>query len=291
MKIKFSNIEKLLQQLQGDEDINIDNLNVIEPIGIALLKLHAVSNPTCQIIVSGHGVYNLAALLSGEADTAREYTPLAHFDNTTTNMDDIANDVTEIIISNTTDRLELSDQKDLALYLNYLISEMMDNVTSHSLSTYGGFIAAQYYASSNKVQVVIVDNGVGLLKSLSSHFTLASEQEAISKAKEKEVTGSNAFDIYTQVQKHAGLGLFFLSEILKRTKGRYLILSNDTVYRSAYQATHVSGEESFQEIDTSFTGTMIAFEIYEEGLEYEFSQLFGMIRDEDADQAEEEDIF
>ncbi len=283
MKIKFSNIENLLQLLQGDDDITLENVNLIEPIGIALLKLYIVANPTCAITVSGHGVYNLTALLSGEADIAREYTPLAQFDKATPNIDEIASNVTDIVVSNTTAHISTLDQEDLGLYLKYLISEMMDNVTSHSCSICGGFIAAQYHSKSNKVQVVIVDNGVGLLSSLSTHFTLANETEAISKAMEKAVTGSNSFKPYTNVPKHAGLGLFFLSEILERTRGRYLIISNGTIYRSL--------EDNFQELDTSLKGTVIAFEIYEEGLEYEFNQLFNMIRDEDVDQAGEEDVF
>lgn len=283
VKIKFSNIEKLLELLQGDVNITINDLTLIEPVGIALLKLHAVANPLCMISVEGHGVYNLAALLSGEADIAREYTPLAQFNNMTSNMEEIVTNVTNVVIDNTAAYLEQDQQDDLALYLKYLISEMMDNVTSHSCSPHGGFIAAQYFASRNKVQVVIVDNGVGLRESLSTHYSLDTEKDAILKAMEKEVTGSNTFDIYNQVNKHAGLGLFFLSKILEHTKGRFLIISNNTIYRSR--------DESFTEMDTTFQGTMIAFEIYEEELEYEFSQLFGIIRDEDEDQSEEEDVF
>ena len=282
LNIKFSNIENLLEMFQGDKNITIDNLRLIEPLGIALLKLHAIANTQCQITVSGHGTSNLASLLSGASDTAREYTPLAQFNHSTNNMEEIVNNVTDVIISNTTN-LDKYQQNDLALYLKYLISEMMDNVVSHSCSTHGGFIAAQYFKARNKVQVVIVDNGIGLMQSLSSHYSLSTEEEAILKAMEKEVTGSNAFDPYNQVQKHAGLGLFFLSKILQYTKGRHIIISNDTVYRSS--------DESFKIVDTSFKGTMIAFELYEEELEYEFPQLFGIIRDEDSEMEDEDDVF
>ena len=283
MKIKFSNIENLLQLFQGSEDISIENLSSVEPIGIALLKLHDVAYPDSNITIEGSAIYYVLELLSGDVKNVRTSTPLVQFSQNTTNIEEIVSDVTAKIINNTTN-LSIDERRDLSRYLEYLISEMMDNVTSHSCSLAGGFITAQYYSSRKKTQVVIVDNGVGLLKSLSSHYPLATEEEAILKAMEKAVTGSNAYLPYTHVPKHAGLGLFFLSKILEYTDGRYIIISNDTVYRSS--------DKSFKVVDTSFKGTMIAFEIYEEGLDYEFNQLFGIIRDEDKDQLDlEEDVF
>lgn len=282
MKIKFSNVENLLELLKGDANITIEDLKSIEPIGIALLKLYAVTHHPCEITISGYGVFELVDLLHGKIDKELDYTPLVQFDNKTTILEEIVSDVTAKIISYTSN-LTIDERRDLSRYLEYLISEMMDNVTSHSRSVHGGFISARYYPKSNKVQVVIIDSGVGLKESLSTYFTLENEAEAIAKAREKEVTGSNAFAPYTNVPKHAGLGLFFLSRILDYTGGRFLILSNNTIYRSE--------EDTYQELDTDFKGTMIVFELYEGNLDYNFSELFNIIKDEGTDYSGEEDVF
>ena len=67
------------------------------------------------------------------------------------------------------------------------------------------------------------------LNSLKSMHNPEDEQDAILKALEKEITGSNKYDTYG-IQKHAGLGLYFLKRIVNETKGNLVIISNDTVY-------------------------------------------------------------
>jgi len=282
MNIEFSNIEYLLQQLNNKQKLEIENLNWIEPIGIALLKLYKSANPTTDIFLQGNSkcIGYTNTILNPNASRQRSYIPLEHFSNDFGNKDEIANNVTKKIIesaNNISDEYKL----DLSKYLQYLISEMMDNVISHSMSEIGGIVTAQYYPTKKKVQVVIIDNGVGLLETLSKKYPLESEKEAIKKAMEKESSGSNAFAPYTNVPKHAGLGLYFLSKIIEYTSGRLLIVSNNTIYRL--------NQNSFQLLETAFHGTMIVFEIFEDKLDYEFGQLFKIISSEEGE--EEEDIF
>ncbi len=282
MNIEFSNIEQLLRRLNNTQKLQIENLNWIEPIGIVLLKLYKTAHPITDISLQGNSncVGYVNTLLNQNASRERSYVPLEHFSNNFGNKDEIANNVTKKIIKSA-DNLSDEYKLDLSKYLQYLISEMMDNVISHSMSKIGGFVTAQYYPAKKKVQVVIVDSGVGFLETLSKKYPLESEEDAIIKAMEKEVSGSNAFAPYTNVLKHAGLGLYFLSKIIEYTSGKLLIVSNNTIYRS-YQ-------NSFQLLETDFQGTMIAFEIFEDKLDYEFGQLFNIIRSEEEE--EEEDIF
>ena len=51
MTIEFSNIEILLQQLGND--INLEDIIWIEPIGIAILKLFQDTNPQAEISLIG----------------------------------------------------------------------------------------------------------------------------------------------------------------------------------------------------------------------------------------------
>jgi len=281
MTIEFSNIEVLLEQLNNKELIALNNITWIEPIGIAILKLFNVTNPQIKLTLTGKesAVSYCNTILEGSLSSYNTYTPFIPFNN---EIDVIADDITHKIINNAS-KLTNDEKDDLSKYLKYLIREMMSNVVSHAKSQIGGFITAQYYPKKNKVQVVIIDNGIGLQESLSQNYSLNNERDAIQKAIEKEVTGSNPCATYNNVQKHAGLGLFFLSKIIENTQGNLLIVSNNTIYKS----THT--QNSFQELNTNFKGTLVAFEIFEDKLEYEFMQLFNIIKSEDED--EDEDVF
>jgi len=279
MNISFQNIETLLEKLQPKDTIVLNNIHWVEPIGIALLKLYKIANPNTKILYSGNpnATNYIKTLLHTNNTQHINYLPLIQFDN---NIDTITDIITRKIIYKAK-KITPEAREDLLNYLKYLIREIMDNVISHSQSNCGGFITAQLYPSNNKVQVVIIDNGIGLLHSLSNHYNLENETAAIKKAMEKEVTGSNSFAAYNNVQKHAGLGLFFLSRIIENTKGNLLIVSNNTIYKTS--------QNTFKELNTDFKGTLIAFEIFEDNLEYEFIQLFNIIKAEDEE--EEEDIF
>ena len=265
MTIEFSNIETLLQQL--NDNIDLENITWIEPIGIGILKLYKVANPEVQIHLTGNetAINYCNTILNSSRSPAQTYTPFIPFDN---EIDSIAKDVTDKIIQNA-HNLTTEDRKDLSEYLRYLVSEMMDNVVSHAQSPCGGYITAQYYPQKKKVQVVIIDNGLGLKQTLSHKYPLETESDAISKALEKEVTGSNSFSIYNNIPKHAGLGLFFLTSIIRETAGKLLLVSNDTIYRSENDIS--------QKLNTHFKGTIVCFEIEIDKINHDFADLRRMI--------------
>ena len=266
MTIEFSNIENLLYKLSAD--IHLENIRWIEPIGIGILKLYKVSNPEAQIHLTGRddAINYCKTILNSSRSPVQTYTPFSQFDN---EINSIAKEVTEKIIQNTYN-LTTEDRKDLSEYLHYLVSEMMDNVVSHAQSHCGGYITAQYYPKKKKVQVVIIDNGLGLKQTLSKKFnTLKNEKDSIAKALEERVTGSNSFDIYTNVPKHAGLGLFFLTKIIEETNSRFFIVSNNTIYRSEHN--------SYTELETLFNGTIICFEIEVDNINHDLKDLMKMI--------------
>ncbi len=275
MTIEFSNIESLLCKLKSD--IHLENITWIEPIGIGILKLYKVSNPESQIHLTGRdsAVSYCKTILNSPRSPVQTYTPFIQFDN---EINSIAKEVTEKIIQNTYN-LTTEDRKDLSEYLHYLVSEMMDNVVSHAQSPCGGYITAQYYPKKKKVQVVIIDNGLGLKQTLSNKYNLADEKEGISKALEEKVTGSNSFSIYNNIPIHAGLGLFFLTKIIEETNSRLFIVSNNTIYRSEHN--------SYTELETPFNGTIICFEIEVDNINHDLKELMQMIMYVE----DEEDVF
>ena len=196
----------------------------------------------------------------------------------TDNIDKVSKDITNITVDNITN-LDKDDSNDIKNYLQYLISEMMDNVISHSCSKDGGLVLIGYDYSNKSIKVIIIDNGIGLSKGLLNEYKVDNEKDAIKKAMEKEVTGSNSFGTYNNVQKHAGLGLYFLSRIINEIKGNLTIVSNNAIYSNK--------NELYGNIDSTFKGTLIAFEICIDNLDYEFTELFKIIKDEDV----YEDVF
>lgn len=268
MVIKFSNIEDLLKQLQAASHIHIQDLDWIDPVGIAILKQYKVSYPEANVKTSGKSFSYVTQLLETTYGPMQHHLSVIHFDNKTDNIDELKSILTHKIIGYA-ENLSSEKKKDLSEYLEYMISEMMGNVISHAKSIHGGFVTAQYYPKEKKVQVVIIDGGVGFLSTLSKHFHVRNEGEAIQKALEKEVTGSNKFSPYNNAPKHAGLGLFFLSNILEVTQGKLTIISNNTIFKYP--------ENSMNALETAFKGSVIAFEIYIDNIDNDFITVFNRI--------------
>ena len=281
MEFKFSNIEDLLEKLKAAKHINIRDLDQIDPIGIAILKQYKESYPEATVMTSGQSFDYVTELLDTSYNSMQHHLPVIHFDHRTNNIDELKSILTRKIIDYADD-ISSEEKEDLSAYLEYMISEMMGNVISHAKSSHGGFVTAQYYENKKKVQVVIIDGGVGFLSTLSKHYDVNNEGEAIEKALERAVTGSNKFASYSNVPKHAGLGLFFLSKILEETQGNLIIISNNTLFKYP--------ENTMTVLDTAFKGSVIAFEIYVDKLDNDFTTVFNRIAYSE-EVEEDEDIF
>ena len=267
MDIKLSNIEILLKQLKAAKHIHIQDLDWIDPVGIAILKQYKVSYSEVEVKTSARSFSYVKKLLDTAYDPMEHHLSVIHFDDKTDNIDELKSILTHKIIDYA-ENLSSEEKEDLSEYLEYMISEMMGNVTSHAKSFYGGFVTAQYYPRERKVQVVIIDGGIGFLATL-SRLGVIKEEEAIQKALEKDVTGSNKYSTYNNVPEHAGLGLFFLSRIIEETNGNLVIISNNTIFRFP--------DYSINTFDTSFKGSVIAFEMYVNNIDNDFMTLFKRI--------------
>jgi len=59
MNIDFSNIENLFNSLDDKEDLRIQDLQWIEPVGIALLKLYKTAHPNIDLFfIPDHKAYS-----------------------------------------------------------------------------------------------------------------------------------------------------------------------------------------------------------------------------------------
>ena len=281
MEIKLENIRNFIHLLDKT-DIQINNLTWIDPFGIAMLKSFVnlngidVNLNNCRSSVEGY----LRAILTAKdiKDTASYlFQEISEQNN---------EEVASFIVNKLLERIPPdSDKEDIKKYLNYMITEMLDNVISHSKSKGYNYIVAQYYSTLRKIQIAIVDTGIGFLNSLRAMHNPQNEQEAILKALEKEITGSNKFDAYG-IQKHAGLGLYFLKRIVNETKGNLVVISNDTIY-----SNFSVEEEKIETIENSeWKGSVIVFEFFIDNLDYEWEQIRKLIQNEVYSDEEEEEV-
>ena len=119
-----------------------------------------------------------------------------------------------------------------ALYdtLTYSIREIIRNVVEHSGAERCG-ICAQYWPSRERVEVAILDRGIGLRKSLSSnpHIDVSDDKKAINFALMPAVSGK----AYKGARKqrgnwgNSGFGLYMTNRIC-RNGGNFFIASGDT---------------------------------------------------------------
>ncbi|MEQ7536809.1 hypothetical protein [Xanthomonas campestris] len=123
-----------------------------------------------------------------------------------------------------------SESGDVFETLSYSLREIMRNVVEHSESQKIG-ICAQYWPTKNKVEVAIIDRGVGLSKTLSRnpHLDVNNDKSAINYALMPAVSGK----AYKGARKqhgpwaNSGFGLYMTSRIC-RNGGNFFVASGDT---------------------------------------------------------------
>lgn len=135
--------------------------------------------------------------------------------------------LTKKIVSTIVSQLNKEDelQKDLKDCLNYVISELLNNIADHSGSY--GWAMAQYYPTKQIVEVAVIDVGCGFLHRLSSKFqNIDTEIKAIDEAVKKGVTAS--FPSIYGGERNSGYGLFIISNLANQINNSdFLIASNE----------------------------------------------------------------
>jgi len=126
------------------------------------------------------------------------------------------------------------------------IIELFSNSLSHSKSACGIFCAGQFFPQKKKLDITIVDMGVGIHHNVSSFLKKEIQQDkAIEWAIQK--LNSTRGDI-------GGLGLHLLKELITLTKGKLEIVSNTGYYFIK------NGKEGLKILDFDFPGTIINIE-------------------------------
>ena len=115
--------------------------------------------------------------------------------------------------------------------MSYSIREMFRNVIEHSHSPFIAY-CAQYHPSKKSAEIAILDNGIGILKSLSMnpYLTLTNDREALQWALLPGISGK----VFKGVKRdpndawqNSGYGLYAVSRLCG-LGGKFLICSGDS---------------------------------------------------------------
>lgn len=168
------------------------------------------------------GLYNLTSTPSpfansDDRETAGRYVPISVIRNS----DDQSRFIADMI-----PLLHLSE--DNTTIVKYVIGELVRNVLEHSQTDVGAVVAAQYYPATNRVSIGICDTGVGLWRSLNTHWKPSSYLQAVHLALTPGITGTTRREGGSS--ENAGAGLFFIKSIAKTSRNYFAIYSGQAEY-------------------------------------------------------------
>ncbi len=153
---------------------------------------------------------------------------------------------------------------EIRMAFEFCLSEVAENAFRHSKSTTGAIVSAQVLPSG-KVEIAVVDTGIGLRESFRGtkyDAFIKSDVEAIKFAVRPEVTSKPG--------KHAGVGLFFTRKILVATDGEFLVYSHNGRLR-------FSGPECLDQRAPFWPGTIVAMRLRQDK-PFTVAAIFGRYR-------------
>lgn len=142
--------------------------------------------------------------------------------NSHTEVRDISENLAQIFMQQT------NSSEDLSGNINSSLSEILDNIFHHSRSPIDGVVCAQTFSRKREAEFAICDTGIGIKESLShnpEYSNLTSDEDAIGKALQKEVTGTigeNEVGL-----NNTGEGLYYIKEAIISNLGDFHIYSKE----------------------------------------------------------------
>ncbi|MCE3047390.1 hypothetical protein [Helicobacter kayseriensis] len=271
-------LNKILTQIQNQDTLEKEFLT---PLKVLILKSFLTQSKIHEILNSYFDNMNRLSC------AGKTYTPIQKV-NQRGEIESLTKQIVQTIVSQLSGKEDLA--KDLKDCLNYVVSELLNNVADHSGSY--GWTMAQYYPTKRIVEVAVIDMGCGFLRRLSSKFlNIKSEIEAIDEAVKKGITASMP-TIYGS-ERNSGFGLFIILSLAKQIgNSELLVVSNDSAV-SFYNHTREEIRLPF-----SIDGSLICFSLDVnklEEIEYDIDVLINFSRFEDEefadDESEEFEIF
>lgn len=164
------------------------------------------------------------------------------------------------------DGMRAAEGETVSAELSYVFSELLNNALTHGRGR--GYpessakIAAQYYPTPRKLRIAIVDNGCGLLESLSGHSRMEGEMtdnKAIRLALEPRISCNRDVGLRSD-SKNQGLGLTISTKMALSSGGEIGIFTGRGRLKQS------SGENLFFADMERWQGTAVYLEFDRQGL-------------------------
>ena len=178
-------------------------------------------------------------------------------------IDNLAEKIASLTLTDSSEHyLDSIEVKEL---IKYIIIELLRNVVQHSGDKNGGIVVAQRmdqgdeYEHNKCIQICVVDRGIGIYESLKKMHNITNNEAALEHSLWPSFSGTFAEGL-TGSEQNAGMGLFFISELVKRTAGRLLIASgNNSLLLEG--DPNGEGNNKIEFLDVGFDGTIVAVDI------------------------------
>lgn len=157
--------------------------------------------------------------------------------------------------------------------MTFCLREMIRNIPEHSFSI-NGWYCSQYWPTEDLVELALLDDGRGILESINSNYTYATQRlsncEAIIKAIEPGVSrtydesGNEEIFLNTGSKwKNSGFGLYVVSRICAKTGGNFILASGDSAVLVKCDNNNQINVTTY---DTSISGTAIRIRLRVSGI-------------------------
>ena len=146
------------------------------------------------------------------------------------------------------------DNVEMRYLMTYLIREILRNIPEHSGQN-TAFICGQYWPKRNTAEIAIVDDGIGIRRSLQSNCVYKPHVNDDEAACQNAIKPGISEAYKTRRNNHgvwanSGYGLYMVSEICKEMKGSFCLASGQKYIEVAQDGTISAG-------DTSIKGTAV----------------------------------
>ena len=122
------------------------------------------------------------------------------------------------------------EDEELGGAVKYSLIELLRNVVQHSASRTGCIAMAQYYPRNGLVDLCVADTGIGIKATLNEAYPeIDTDLKALKLATLPHVSRTFGPAVYTAMRDNAGLGLFFIKQIVSLSGGRFFLGSKDAL--------------------------------------------------------------
>lgn len=113
--------------------------------------------------------------------------------------------------------------------IKYVVSELVRNVVEHAGAPNGAIVCAQYFNKNGRLSIGVVDTGVGIARTIRASYPVESASDAIALALQPGITGTTS--AFGGTEFNAGAGLFFVKSIATASKHKFVVDSDDAMFK------------------------------------------------------------